>query len=1445
VDLRWGVSSEAAKEHQTMKICLNEIARCQEVSPHPNFIALLGNRYGWRPLPIEIQAKEFHQIEHHLKENEKNKRGLTLLYRYYGYRADENAIPPVFTLKKSANRTDEPEMLKQKETEFSKLSKILRRTVKELGFKPNQQFLYTSSATEKEITSGVFKAKEPNKAALCFIRNIAGLNWDISENSPLSHLIDLDDGKVDEVAQHRLEDLKNRIRRQIPDNVFEYSAKTNGNGLTTDHINWLCKCVYKHLKEIIHTELSKTKARNPLVAENVAHDKFSRDLQKHFIGRTQALSTILNYLSIPDNRPMFVCGQAGAGKTTLMAQVVKKADELFPKPELISRFIGVTPESSDIRSLLESLCRNICRLYGENESTVPTEYDKLVQDFPKMLAFCTEQKPLFIILDALDQLSIVHDGHKLDWLPRTLPVNARLVASVSSEILPATFKNRIRMPHFLSLKPMPREEAGLLLDLWLNDIKRRLSPNQKDLVLAAFETTGLPLYLRLSFEEARSWRSDDKPKPLMPDIDSIIRRFFERLSDDTNHGELMVSRSLAYLAASKYGLSHEEIQEILSSDMELKKDFKIRSPDSPPIYDLPDIVWSRLFFDLVPYMTERSADGAVVLDFYHPKFREVVEDEYMGEDAGKERHRALAHFFSEQDNQEAGPKKIPNLRKLSEWPYQLAYGEMWTELDQALTSYSFLRTKTNAIGPQPVIDDFDLAVTSSRARLMEKAIGSLEHLKAIQSSLRSASHILSSDPKQLPSQLAGRLHGCDLPQVQRVLHDIKCNTDGSWLFPQTASLMPAKAPLLRTIAPLAHIGSAVTVTAEEHRVLCGCWDGTLSLWDLKTGIEIRRFEGHTNKITALAVTPGGRQAISTSLDHTARLWNLSTGEELRCLEAGRLVNFLSLALLPDGRRVLTGSVEGVLSLWDLETGTKIRDYGGWNGVLTYILRRVGFGYGHLESVNSVAVTANGRIAISCSNDKTLRLWDLEAGKEIRRLEGHKRGITAIMVMPNGRRALSDSYDGTLRLWDLETGQQIRCIERPTGSVYAVSITNDGCRALSYGGLDHTLRFWEIETGKEIRCLWGHTGAVRAATVLADGKRAVSTADDRTLRLWDMQEEMSHFVGHKANISAVAVTPDGRRAVSGSNDKTIRLWDLRTGKEIRCLEGHKHGITTIMVMPNGRQALSGSSDKTMRLWDLETGVETRRYVCKEDMLFRFRKWIDIKLGRTGSNLYEWIKMESQRIDHADIPFNSFRSFIMHTDAFELMALTPNGRQALSCGSFEKTLRLWDLNTGKEIRRLYGHTKGITALTIAPDGRQVISGSWDGTLHQWDLHTGMLIRRLEDFENIPRAISVLPDCRRAMSVNYDNTLSLWELSTRNEIRRFVGHKGKISTIAVLADGRRALSGADDNTIRLWDLESGETIATFSGDAPITCIAATRNNLFVAGSVNGVLYILQLKN
>ena len=503
---------------------------------------------------------------------------------------------------------------------------------------------------------------------------------------------------------------------------------------------------------------------------------------------------------------------------------------------------------------------------------------------------------------------------------------------------------------------------------------------------------------------------------------------------------------------------------------------------------------------------------------------------------------------------------------------------------------------------------------------------------------------------------------------------------------------------------------------------------------------------------------------------------------------GHTSSVTAVAITADGKRAISGSWITCI-LWDLQSGEPLQ-----------ILK------GHTSSVDAVAITADGKRAISGSKDKTSILWDLQTGEALQTLKGHTSDVSAVAITANGKWAISGSWDKTCILWDLQSGEDIRTLKGHTSLVTSIAITTDGKRAIS-GSHDNTCILWDLHSGEVLQTLKGHTHSVLAVAITYDGKRAISGSWDGTCKLWDLQsgEALQTLKGHTDFISTVDITADGKHAISGSEDRTCKLWDLHSGESLKTLKGHTDQVTAAATTADGKWAISSSWDKTCILWDLKSGealhtlVEHTSQVEAVDIFTGAKRVIFGSKDMSGNKLIT--------VQHGEKP-----TLKGHT--WRVMAVAnADGKRAVS-GSYDMTCMLWDLQSGEALKILKGHTSYVSSVAITIDGKHAISGSWDKTCLLWDLQSGEAIKTLKVHTDFIMAVAITADGKRAISGSQDKTCILWDLQSGEALQTLKGHTCPVSAVAFTPDGKRAISGSGDKTCILWDLQNGKALKTLKG-------------------------------
>ena len=491
-------------------------------------------------------------------------------------------------------------------------------------------------------------------------------------------------------------------------------------------------------------------------------------------------------------------------------------------------------------------------------------------------------------------------------------------------------------------------------------------------------------------------------------------------------------------------------------------------------------------------------------------------------------------------------------------------------------------------------------------------------------------------------------------------------------------------------------------------------------------------------IFSVVFSPDGKYLATTANDKV-RWWDVATAKQIREFR-GHPYGIDCLAISPNGTVLASGSNDGTFRLWDIATGQEICCV-----------------QGHVLGIGSMAFSPDGKTLATAGRDTKIRLWNASTRKKAQELAGHNNSILSITFSPNGKLLASGSEDGTAP-WDLDTSKETRKLEGHLVTVRSVVISPDGkTLASSSDHIDGVIRLWSVASGKE-------TGRLRTEE---GGSKLVFSPDGKTLIsgnskpiVWDLATgKPVRRMERKTWVLGIALSPDGKTLASGGYDRIVHLWDVATGKEIRLFGGHRGAVRTIVFRRGGEEVITGAEDGAALRWDVRTGKETHKIVVRE----------------TGT-----------------------------------VTPSPDGKLLLCRPAPQHPQEdsvLWETAAGKQLHVLEQVCES-GGWAFSPDGKLLATASRDGSVVLWDVTKGVKVGRIPDQKEAwPSSLAFSPDGKTLALGTDSGNVSLWDTASGKRIRQLVGRGYPIGGVAFAPDGRTLAAVDDTASIRLWNAAHGQ--------------------------------------
>lgn len=614
------------------------------------------------------------------------------------------------------------------------------------------------------------------------------------------------------------------------------------------------------------------------------------------------------------------------------------------------------------------------------------------------------------------------------------------------------------------------------------------------------------------------------------------------------------------------------------------------------------------------------------------------------------------------------------------------------------------------------------------------------------------------------------------------------------------------------------LGATDVVFHPKENVIVSSSGNQVHTWEPTTGKPIKTLVnlGKTDKpIKALAFSPDGKQLAIGSEDGVLRVIEFGTAKAVYT-SPSRNVRIERVAFSPNGKLVAIGDSNSQIGVYvpggkgnQLAMGVQGVDTGGVLGVAFSsdgasvfscghdgkVRLTAGPGpdgesvgntatklrefVGHSGTVTGLAVTTDGKFLVTSGDDKTVRVWDVTAGKQLRSFQGHMTKATAVAVRGDGKQVASGSEDGAVRVWDLNAVDDHRAMKESAESLWAVAIAPNGKRVAA-AGADKKIRVYDPETGK-LEATLDASAPMTALAFLPDSNLLAAAGGEKVVKVWDVSAKKvaKELPGHNLAVLAVAANEDGTLIVSGSADATVRGFDP-AGKEVWKWASRK-AACAVSIRKGSKQAAVGIADGGLAVIDISGGtpkelsaqsahIAGTTCVCYSPDGSRLasvggdgalRIW---SVGDNGA-LAQLVKFEGQVVPNSATGFSPLST----------VCFSPDGRFVAAAGA-DGVVRVWDVQTKTEVRGLRGHTDWVTSVAFSPDGRFLASGASEK----------------------------------------DNTLRVFELPPLDSASAAGGHMLAVNAVAVSPNGKFAATAGTDQTIKVWDIATGKEVATLVGNA-----------------------------
>ncbi|XP_041349573.1 uncharacterized protein LOC121368881 [Gigantopelta aegis] len=1176
-----------------------------------------------------------------------------------------------------------------------------------------------------------------------------------------------------------------------------------------------------------------------------------------------------------------------------MAALTKECWSWFGETAvIITRFVGATPESSRVGTLLASIIRQVCQAYGKSMD-IPTEYDKLCEAFKQSIKSATPDKKLFIFLDSFEQLDPLEEAMNFKWIPDPLGDNVKMVISTTTadSIFPK-LKTSLGKSPLIEIKAFTLEDATKTFEEWFSG-KRTLTDIQMKIMKTALDACCLPLFLRLTFDEVYKWTSymPVRESVLQHTIEEAIGAFFSHI--EQTHGRKLVAHALGYLTLAKRGLSESELEDILSCVDEVLDELYVYW--EPPVRRLPPLILVRLRSELDRYIAQREVEGTPVMLWNHHHFREVSQKRYCSDENFRQGiYQGLADFFAgtwagdnkkpyKKKNKEGSVEDVAAKRKVAEQPLffddkcnfrkvnnlpwcLIATGDSEKLASECLCNLDFLLAKLEHVGIRFLLDDFVDAVEKFKNE---------EDFKQIKLVLQVSQRALQNDSNQLPAQLIARLRLSDGNNTASTkLKDLleKCHKAPFPVLVSSDTQLEVSEMGLTHSLP-AHTSQVVgfDLSKSGDTAITFCCDGQLKVWDIRRGQLVR------------------------SVDVPLDAFDHNTPKPNKCL-------------LAYNDQIVVVVTEANLLLYDVNTGRNVETFSFQENHLDDPAVCVGGDAQGNELVSNAYIGVFSNSVWNLYNAKTLKK---SQNRDIGSLERGRLGLESLCAGSSRFMAVTDEAHFYLRSFSIRdklarTRRVFPIFNIPNNpdalgyQIQCMTFTSDGMTIIVANMHENEILFLDAENLEEKRRFRGYADdSPTAYCVTGDGRYVLFPSKQNVVVRGLNDENYRRSIAKHSNNVVFAATSDFNLLVTLGEDGVLRLWNdldlkekawteaeaVKEGTQIRHMElfrtTSRYAIC-VEVSPTTRhlsvynlysgrvvrRATLGPSMINIEVTVLHedddnvTAVVKRScgHLCEVDLhAMKVTKELNIKVPKSedeNGKTFSILTIEQEqhlialhyselRIDCLEVSTGK-KSNLFTSDCEAIDNFMVCESQLLLVAEVEQVFTIVDIvkKTVKHTISPDSFTDDVDLLGISADGKcLVFSGTNDGNLRCWNIVRDEPFPELDIYNDDANKeqtndvevehVSFL-DKETVVCSFGSGTVRICTLPTGKTKELTAGHVGEVTFSTKERSDMFLSYGSDaqDKTMVLWSKNGTEykRVASYTSDYPLEHVVLSRDGTFV---------------